>query len=321
MPLFKKQGSGKEKRGFGSKSNQAPFPKLNTWQSDIIEKIRFLQTKLGRGPFSEFRFDPEKFEYYFDAISYEAHKPGAVSSMVTDILKHFGMPPEHMNVRVEYIPENAACQEIGTYSRNDSLRGTVVIRIKPSYMYDTVISIAAHECTHHYLFHHNIKLAQTNENERLTDIAVIYIGCGFYYSFGAHLGTTVSQDWNALGQQVTTTTRHRLGYLKDEEFDFAYSEIRRIRGAKEKETAEKMQRYRQQAVQLMAEYQIHIRKNNEMIASARNQTHLRRRTERTACPHFFQQADDGTRPGGRVASKPSVERGACRRRYCRSQKD
>jgi TPR repeat protein len=189
--------------------------------------------------------------------------------MVTDILKHFGMPPEYMDVKVEYIGEDVERKEIGTYSQNDPLRGTVVIRIKPSYMYDTVISIAAHECAHHYLFHHNVRLEETLENERLTDIAVIYLGCGFYYSFGSNLGTTVSRDWNARGQEVTTTTKHRLGYLKAEEFEFAHSEIRKMREAHEREIAEKRRRYREQALRLLAEYQRHMRQNNELVYSAR----------------------------------------------------
>ena len=221
-------------------------------------------------PLPEFRFSPEKFDYYFDGISYDAHEPGIVSSMVTDILRHFDMPPEHMNVKVEYVPEEAEPEGIGTYSQNDTLRGTVMIRIKPSYHYDTVISIAAHECAHHYLFHHNVKLEETRENERLTDIAVVYLGCGFYYRLGSDLGTEVSYSQNYIGQAVTTTTTHRLGYLKKEEFDFTYSEIKRIREAYEKEIIREKRQYRESAVQLLKEYESHIRRNVELVLSVRN---------------------------------------------------
>ncbi len=265
MSLFKKKKTENE-----TVRPASGIPADSDSRGDILQKIAYLKAQLKRYPFPEFRFSPEQFERYFDGICYAAHSPGTVTSMANDILKHFGMPPENIRIQVEYVPENNDHDSLGTYSQNDAHHGTVVIRIKPSYTYDTVISIAAHECTHHFLFSRKIRLGNTQENERLTDIAALYLGCGFYYDFGSDLRSKVSREMNRKGETIITTTTSRLGYLRKHEFEFACTEITRIRTNHEQAVRKARLQYREKAEAHLSGYASALKKNGELLILVRN---------------------------------------------------
>ncbi|MFC5045285.1 hypothetical protein ACFSTE_17240 [Aquimarina hainanensis] len=59
-------------------------------------------------------------------------------------------------------------------------------------------AILAHEITHYYLEHHNIRMANTNENEFLTEICAVYVGFGFIMLDGYDYVKTADQ-YNKVG--------------------------------------------------------------------------------------------------------------------------
>lgn len=131
---------------------------VGEYRTGIESKILYLQTHLGHAPFHNLTFPKTKFLRYMDGLDYDAHDPGIVSDMVTDILRHYGMDPQYIRVEVEYIQDEANGEAPGTYTQAGYQHGIVRILINSSYhhSYDTIIAIACHECAHHYLFEHGI---------------------------------------------------------------------------------------------------------------------------------------------------------------------
>jgi hypothetical protein len=70
----------------------------------------------------------------------------------------------------------------------------------------------AHELAHHYLAHRGVRLPAVDENERLTDVATIFLGLGKLTLNGYE-----PQTWSVRKSDGTVTTyTSRIGYLSQE---------------------------------------------------------------------------------------------------------
>ena len=154
--------------------------------------------------FQEFRV--RNADAIIDRLNYEAHDPAAVQRVVQEVLGHYGIDRADISVQVDY-SENQIPQEGGTLGTFTAIGsgGRVRIVIDPQYSdYDTVIGVVLHECAHAFLNARRIRCPDTNENERLTDVAAIYMGGGKYILRGYYL-----------------PNGHRVGYLSQVESEAA----------------------------------------------------------------------------------------------------
>ena len=177
-------------------------------------------------PLTDFKLssknDPTKF---FDSLTYEARNAGAVSDMVDQILRHYGLDSTRICTVAVYEetggPSGGEKQTRGSYTASAVDHGTLRIVIKPAYSeYDTIVAIALHECAHRFNDVHGIHLDDSQKNERLTDLTAIWLGGGNYLKRGYFFRNV------------------RLGYLTEEEFDYALNLIVQNRQQHEKKERE-----------------------------------------------------------------------------------
>lgn len=148
----------------------------------------------------------------FDRLTYEARDEKAVHQIVNDVLLHYGIKPDIFQVRVEYSENTDASKEgiRGSFARGTLWGGVINVVIKPVHSeYDTVISIVLHECAHAYLALNGISIEDSDENERLTDVAVLFLGGGSYMLRGYYF-----------------SRNYRLGYLHKAECEAGMALIR-----------------------------------------------------------------------------------------------
>ena len=169
-------------------------------------------------PFDEYRFDAALTEGLRQYAQNSSKGPSAIKAIVGEILTHIGMIRQWVEVKVTYADDinnnNAAT---GMYNEAGFLYGEINILIKPQYDVDAIIAIACHECAHHFLYKRKATLSDKDENERLTDLATIYMGFDEYMK----RAYTV--------RQVDSHHSAKLGYLNSSEMSYAHVVVERLR--------------------------------------------------------------------------------------------
>lgn len=179
---------------------------------DISEHLDYLEQHLG-APLPEFRV--QNFEYFFERLTYEAHDPGAVTSVTDQVLRHYRLDPSKVRIEAEFLdqkPENS--KEVrGQFQNAATGYGKVRIILKPEDSeFDTVVAIIMHECAHYFSEIHHTKLEDKKENERLTDATAIWLGAGQRMERGCFPRSNV-----------------QIGYLTQDECHYAICETERRR--------------------------------------------------------------------------------------------
>ena len=130
-------------------------------------------------PLPEFRV--QNFEYFFERLTYEAHDPGAVTSVTDQVLRHYRLDPSKVRIETEFLDQKREDSEEvrGQFQNAVTGYGKVRIILKPEDSeFDTVVAIIMHECAHYFSEIHHTKLEDKKENERLTDATAIWLGAG-----------------------------------------------------------------------------------------------------------------------------------------------
>jgi len=158
-----------------------------------------------------------------DRLTYDAHDAAAVTRVVEDVLRHYGIDRATIRVQVDYIERHNAGEggTLGTFTAMGA-GGLVRIAIDPEYgEYDTVVAVVLHECAHAYLNARRIRIPDADENERLTDAAAIYLGGGDYILRG-----------------YFPPSGHRVGYLSKIECELAQQRVAELQASRAKRDAE-----------------------------------------------------------------------------------
>jgi hypothetical protein len=108
--------------------------------------------------------------------------------------------------------KNPVC---GLYKRVIPGHNEILLLKKPDFEIEHILAILAHECTHNYLYHHQINISDELENEVLTDLAAAYLG----------LGALILDGYEAL-------TR-RIGYVAAKDIRYAIVYSAKLRKLKE----------------------------------------------------------------------------------------
>ena len=86
---------------------------------------------------------------------------------------------------------------------------------------DTIISILAHECTHHLLLSNNIRIKNTIQNECLTDVTAIVLGFGKYMAKGYKISNKIIYD----EINHRSIKKDRVGYLSYKDINYALKKL------------------------------------------------------------------------------------------------
>lgn len=181
---------------------------------DISEHLDYLEQHLG-APLPEFRV--QNFEYFFERLTYEAHDPGAVTSVTDQVLRHYRLDPSKVRIETEFLDQKREDSEEvrGQFQNAVTGYGKVRIILKPEDSeFDTVVAIIMHECAHYFSEIHHTKLEDKKENERLTDATAIWLGAGQRMERGCFPRSNV-----------------QIGYLTQDECHYAICETERRRQA------------------------------------------------------------------------------------------
>lgn len=140
-----------------------------------------------------------------------------LQKLIIEMACFIKLPYYSIKVVVDGLQDTVA----GNISGADAWTHHVTISIKSDMLHDTtqVIKVLAHEISHKYLAFHGLELADKYENERLTDIASIYLGFGKFVLNGISYRV-------AKGEMFT-------GYLCGEKYAFAYDYVCHMRGVPE----------------------------------------------------------------------------------------
>ena len=183
----------------------------NTDQNGDLRAVASLLDELDRqlgAPLPEFRV--QNISYFFDRLTYEAHDPGAVSSVTDQVLRHYGLDPSMVQIETLYSdrPRENGQEVRGQFQNAAADHGKIRIILTPEDSeFDTVVAIIMHECAHYFGEIHHTKLDDDAQNERLTDITAIWLGAGTRMERGCFPRANV---------QIGYLTRNECRYAIDE---------------------------------------------------------------------------------------------------------
>ena len=152
-------------------------------------------------------------------LRYSRFSEKYVLELLHEILEYMGLNKDNIILKVNYISSKYYMQYAGMYS--EKLEHTddkqILINIQNDMTMDTVISILAHECTHHLLLSNNIKLEDRMQNECLTDVTAIVLGFGKYMVEGYKISNRVIYD----EEFHRSIKKDRVGYLSYKDVKYA----------------------------------------------------------------------------------------------------
>lgn len=152
-------------------------------------------------------------------LRYSRFSEKYVLELLHEILEYMGLNKDNIILKVNYISSKYYVKYAGMYS--EKLEHTddkqILINIQNDMTMDTVISILAHECTHHLLLSNNIKLEDRMQNECLTDVTAIVLGFGKYMVEGYKISNRVIYD----EEFHRSIKKDRVGYLSYKDVKYA----------------------------------------------------------------------------------------------------
>ncbi len=194
----------------------------------IEEQITFLNMRMGLFKVAsghEFFYDPTPGFYGF--IS-----QGSVSALneAMRILSDFVLAPSFPVIGEWEGPANPlVIQDFDWSNQKDPpglihydgpLRSRIQIAITNKHTPYIMGAILAHELTHHVLANKNIGYPDTEENERLTDFATVFMGLGKLTLNGYE-----PIEWNITKPEKTITYKYNVGYLSSREIADIFQHI------------------------------------------------------------------------------------------------
>lgn len=126
--------------------------------------------------------------------------------LLDNIFEYLELNKDDVTLEIKFISSKYLNDCAGLY-REDTKNITLYINNADTY--ESVVSTLIHECTHHFLLSHNIRLEKRIHNEILTDITTIYLGFGkLMYEGYKHYGKIVYINSNTRG-----IDKRKCGYI------------------------------------------------------------------------------------------------------------
>ena len=158
-------------------------------------------------------------------LRYSRFSEKYVQELLHEILSHMDLNKKDISLKINYISSKYYIPYAGLYSEKAELdsKKNIVINIQNDMTMDTVISIIAHECTHHLLLSNHIKLEDRLKNECLTDITAILLGFGRYMIEGYKISNKIIYD----EINHRSIKKNRVGYLSYKDIEYVIKNIKK----------------------------------------------------------------------------------------------
>lgn len=156
-------------------------------------------------------------------LRYSRFSEKYVIELLHEILAYIGLDKNDINLKINYISSKYNIAYAGSYSekQNEKNQRDMVLNIQNDMTMDTIISVIAHECTHHLLLSNNKRLNDRLENECLTDVTAILLGFGKYMVEGYKISNKVIYD----EINHRSIKKNRVGYLSYKDIEYAMKNI------------------------------------------------------------------------------------------------
>lgn len=157
-------------------------------------------------------------------LRYSRFSEKSMNELLNDVLQHMNINVQNIKLKINYISSKKGMHYAGSYSEkqygfNEPI---IVINIRNDMTMDTVISIVAHECTHHLLLSNKVRLEKVQENECLTDVSALVLGFGKFMKEGYKISNKIIYD----SEFNRTINKDRVGYLSYKDVKYALRYIK-----------------------------------------------------------------------------------------------
>ena len=141
-------------------------------------------------------------------LRYSRFSEKYIIELFHEILNHMKLNKEEVKLKINYLSSKISMNYVGLYSERNSIKD-VVLNITNDMTLDTIISVLAHESTHHLLLSNGIELKEREDNECLTDVTTILLGFKKYMVEGYKISNAVIYD----SINTRSVNKRRVGYL------------------------------------------------------------------------------------------------------------
>lgn len=156
-------------------------------------------------------------------LRYSRFSEKYVKELLNEILMHMNLNDENIELNVKYVSSKYALKFVGAYSEKDKNfdKPMITINIKNDMTMENVISILAHECTHHLLISNNIRLENTRREECLTDVTTVLLGFGDFLVKGFEISNRVTYE----SEFKRYVDKNSIGYLTSNDIKYVMKHI------------------------------------------------------------------------------------------------
>ena len=157
-------------------------------------------------------------------LRYSRFSEKYVLELFYEIINHIGLNKDELKLKVNYLSSKVGINYAGLYSEKNEIKD-VVLNIKNNMTLDTIISVLAHESTHHLFLSNEIILEERIENECLTDVNTILLGFKKYMIEGYKISNDVRYD------KINTrlVNKDRVGYLTYKDIKYVGKIMKRVK--------------------------------------------------------------------------------------------
>jgi len=185
----------------------------------IITAKKYLK-KLNRENIKEFKIDEELERH----LRYSKFSEKYVLELFNEILKHMKLEKEELKLKINYISSRNDLSYAGLYCESNAIKD-IILNIRTNMNIDTIISVLAHESTHHLLLSNGIELEKRSENECLTDITTILLGFQKYMVEGYKMANTLQY----VGTNTILVDKRAVGYITSKDIKYAGKVMKKVK--------------------------------------------------------------------------------------------
>lgn len=213
-----KRGNKKRLRNLQKKGTDTRHLTNEEVKKYIITASNYLE-KLNRKNRKTFKLNEELERH----LRYSRFSEKYVLELFYEILRHMELEKEELQLKINYISSRNNLGYAGLYSERNEIKD-VVLNIRSNMNIDNIISVLAHESTHHLLLSNGIELENRIENECLTDITTILLGFQKYMIEGYKMANTLQYE----GTNTILVDKRAVGYITPKDIKYAGKVIKRI---------------------------------------------------------------------------------------------
>ena len=173
--------------------------------------------------------DSEKFvldEELERHLRYSRFSEKYIKELFFDILSHMNLSVEEIELKINYVSSKYKIKNLGIYEKTNvnSNRATITINIQNDMTIENIISILAHESTHHLLLSNNIRLENITREEILTDVTAAILGFGKIMIKGHEISNRVTYD----SEFKRYVNKNSIGYLTSNDIKCVIKNMNKI---------------------------------------------------------------------------------------------